>query len=138
MIFEKTSLEKAEDTAALATKQIGNGVETAVHGVQDAALGAKSFVTDKLDAMYDQAKPMVDRVASRAHDMTDSAIASTRQAGERVKKTAAEYAGACETYVSEQPMRSVAIAAAAGATIAALILLSRNGSKSQQRLQDRQ
>jgi ElaB/YqjD/DUF883 family membrane-anchored ribosome-binding protein len=138
MNFGKTNVEKAEDTAALVGQQIGNGMETAVHGVQDAALGAKTYVTEKIDAMYDQAKPVVDRVTTRAHDMADHAIEGTRQAGARVKKTAAEYAGACETYVSEQPMRSVAIAAAAGATIAALILLSRNGSKSHQRSPDRQ
>ena len=44
------------------------------------------------------------------------------------KDAATRYTNACENYVTEQPMKSVAIAAAAGATLAALLILARNRS----------
>lgn len=128
MNFGKTNVEKAQDTAALYGKQIANGVENAVDTAHDAAQGALSSVSTKLDAIRDEAKPAVDRFVARGQEIANSAIAGTRDAGIRAKKAVSGYTSACESYVSEQPMKSVAIAAAAGATIAALILLSRNRS----------
>ena len=85
-------------------------------------------MSTKLDAIRDEAKPAVERFVARGQEFANSAIAGTRDAGARAKKAVSGYTSACESYVSEQPMKSVAIAAAAGATIAALILLSRNRS----------
>jgi ElaB/YqjD/DUF883 family membrane-anchored ribosome-binding protein len=129
MNFGKTNVDKAQDTAAMYGKQIANGVENAVDTAHDAAQGALSSVSNKLDAIRDEAKPAVDRFVARGQEMAHNAIAGAREAGNRAKKTVSGYTSACESYVSEQPMKSVAIAAAAGATIAALILLSRNRSQ---------
>jgi ElaB/YqjD/DUF883 family membrane-anchored ribosome-binding protein len=137
MNFGKTNLEKAEDAASTYGKQIANGVENAVDSAHDAAQSALSNVATKLDAIHDQAKPAVDRFVARGKDAADSAITGTREAGERAKKVVSRYASACENYVTEQPMKSVAIAAAAGATIAALLLLSRNRSNQRARHNDR-
>ena len=126
MNFGKTNVDKAQDTAAMYGKQIANGVENAVDTAHDAAQGALSSVSTKLDAIRDEAKPAVERFVARGQELASSAIAGTRDAGIRAKKAVSGYTSACESYVSEQPMKSVAIAAAAGATIAALILLSRN------------
>lgn len=126
MNFGKSNVEKAQDAAAMYGKQIANGIENAADSVNDAAQGALSDVSSKLDSLHDQAKPKVDRFVARGQEMASNAIAGTREAGVRAKKAVSGYASACESYVSEQPMKSVAIAAAAGATIAALILLSRN------------
>ena len=128
MNFGKSNVEKAQDTAALYGKQLANGVENVVDTAHDAAQDALSNVSNKLDSLHDQAKPTVDRFVARSQEMANNAIAGTREAGVRAKKAVSGYASACESYVSEQPMKSVAIAAAAGATIAALILLSRNRS----------
>ena len=126
MNFGKTNVEKAQDTAAMYGKQVANGVENAVDSARDVAQDALSNVSHKIDSIHDQAKPAVDRMVARGKDLADSAIAGTREAGERAKKAVSGYASSCENYITEQPMKSVAIAAAAGATIAALLLLSRN------------
>ncbi len=126
MNFGKTNVEKAQDTAAQYGKQLANGVENAVDSVHDAAQDALNSVSTKLDSMQDQAKPTVDRFVARGQEIANNAIAGTRDAGVRAKKAVSGYTAACESYVSDQPMKAVAIAAAAGATIAALILLSRN------------
>lgn len=133
MNFGKTNVEKAQDTATMYGKQLANGVENAVDTAHDAAQDALSSVSTKLDSLHDQAKPAVDRVVARGQELAQNAIAGTREAGDRAKKAALSYANACESYVSEQPMKSVAIAAAAGAAIAALILLSRDRSNQRAR-----
>ena len=69
--------------------------------------------------------------------MANNAISSTRDAGVRAKNAVSGYANACESYVTEQPMKAVAIAAAAGATIAALLMLARSRSNQRTRYLDR-
>ncbi len=128
MNFEKTSVEKAKDTAVAYGNKLANGVESAVDSANDVAQDALSSVSSKLDSLHDQAKPAVERVVARGQELAKNAIAGTREAGLRAKKAVSGYTDACESYVSEQPMKAIAIAAAAGATIAALILLSRNRS----------
>ncbi|MBC7708471.1 MAG: hypothetical protein H7203_00285 [Rhizobacter sp.] len=125
MNFAK-NIDKAQDTATMYGKQVTNGVENAVDSARDVAQDALSSVSNKIDSIHDQAKPAVDRMVARGKDMADSAIASTREASERAKKAVSGYATSCENYITDQPMKSVAMAAAAGATIAALLLLSRN------------
>ena len=133
MNFEKTNVEKAKDTAVAYGNKFANGVENAVDSANDVAQDALSSVSSKLDSLHDQAKPAVERVVARGQELAKNAIAGTREAGVRAKKAVSGYADACESYVSEQPMKSIAIAAAAGATIAALILLSRNRSSQRSR-----
>ena len=128
MNFTKSNVDKAQDTASMYGKQLASGIENAADTVNDAAQDALSTVSNKLDSLHDQAKPTVDRFVARSQEMANKAISGTREAGLRAKKAASGYVDACESYVSDQPMKAVAIAAAAGATIAALILLSRNRS----------
>ena len=122
----RSSLDKTQDTASMYGRQLANGVENAVDSAHDVAQDALSSVSNKLDSIRDNTKPAVERFVARGQEIASSAIAGTRDAGVRAKKAVTSYASACESYVSEQPMKSVAIAAAAGATIAALILLSRS------------
>ncbi len=128
MNFEKTNVEKAQDTAVAYGNKFANGVENAVDSAHDVAKDALSSASSKVDSLRDQAKPAVERVVARGQELAKNAIAGTREAGVRAKKAVSGYADACESYVSEQPMKSIAIAAAAGATVAALVLLSRSRS----------
>jgi len=137
MNFGKTNVEKAQDTATMYGKQVTNGVENAVDSARDVAQDALASVSTKIDSIHDQAKPAVDRMVARGKDLADSAIAGTRHAGERAKKAVSGYASSCESYITEQPMKSVAMAAAAGATLAALLLLSRNRANQRARYNDR-
>ena len=126
MNYGKSSVEKTQDAAAAYGKQVVNGIEGAVDTVSDAAHDAVNSVSTKLDSLTDQAKPAVDRFVARGQAMAHNAMDSTREAGARAKKAVSSYASSCESYVTEQPMKAVAIAAAAGATIAALLMLARS------------
>lgn len=137
MNFEKSTTEKAQDAAAMYGKQVTNGIDSAVDSVHDAAQSALLGVSNKLESIHDQAKPKVDRFVARTQEIANTAIAGTRDAGIRAKNAVSGYASACESYVTEQPMKAVAIAAAAGATIAALLMLARSRSNQRTRYIDR-
>lgn len=127
MNFGKTNAEKIADEISKRGTQAVNGIESAVDSAADAAEHALSNVGGKIDRLEGQVKPAFDRMVARGEAMAHDAMTSTREAGERGKQAVSRYTAACESYVAEQPMKSVAIAAAAGAALAAVVLLlSRN------------
>lgn len=108
--------------------QIVNSIEDGIDTAHDAAQSALSTASSKLENFQNGVKPTIERFASRGAEMAQSGLDATREAGTRAKAVASRYASACENYVTEQPMKSVAIAAAAGATLAALLILARSRS----------
>jgi len=126
MNYNKSTADNIQDTANKFGTQVTNGLESAIDGAHDAATSTLSKVSNKIDALQDQAKPAVDRMVARGKEMATDAITGTREAGVRAKTALSGYATSCENYITEQPMKSVAIAAAVGATLAAVLLMSRN------------
>jgi len=129
MNFGKTQADKLQDNIAKRGAQVADGLERAVDTAHVAAQETLASVSDKLDQAHADAKPTIDRFAQRSAELAHKGLAATRDAGARAKAAASRYASACENYVVEQPVKSVAIAAAAGATIAAVIMLSRSRSR---------
>jgi ElaB/YqjD/DUF883 family membrane-anchored ribosome-binding protein len=123
-----SAVDTLQDEISKRGNQIVNGIEDGIDSAHDAAQSALSSASSKLDNFQNGVKPTVERFASRGAEMAQSGLDATRQAGHRAKVAASRYASACENYVTEQPMKSVAIAAAAGATLAALLLLARSRS----------
>ena len=127
MNFGKSTAEKVADEISKRGNQAVNGIENAVESANDVAQHALSNVGEKMDRLEGQVKPAFDRMVARGEAMANDVITGTRDAGERGKQAVSRYTAACESYVAEQPMKSVAIAAAAGAALAAVVLmLSRN------------
>lgn len=123
-----SSVDTLQDEISKRGNQLVNGIEDGIDSAHDAAQSALSSASDKIEKFQSGVKPAIERFASRGAEMAQSGIDATRDAGTRAKATASRYASACENYVTEQPMKSVAIAAAAGATLAALLILARNRS----------
>jgi ElaB/YqjD/DUF883 family membrane-anchored ribosome-binding protein len=129
MNFGKSQADKLQDNIAKRGGQMADGIEHALDNAHAAAQDTLATVSDKLDSAHAQAKPTIDRFAERSAEFAQKGIAATRDVSSRATAAARRYANACETYVVEQPVKSVAIAAAAGATIAAVIMLSRSRSR---------
>ena len=123
-----TTVENVQDEIAKRGTQLVIGIEDGIDSAHDAAQSALSNVSDKIEGIQSDIKPAVKRFAARGAEIAKSGLDATREASERAKTVASRYASACETYVSEQPLKSVAIAAAAGATLAALLMIARNRS----------
>ena len=73
--------------------------------------------------------PMVDMLASKAQKMARQSLDMASEAKERAEKSLKHAADATTRYVSEQPMRSVLMAAAVGATVALLVSVSRSRNR---------
>lgn len=73
--------------------------------------------------------PMVDMLASKAQKMARQSLDLASEAKERTEKSLKQAADATTSYVSEQPMRSVLMAAAVGATVALLVSASRHRNR---------
>jgi len=72
--------------------------------------------------------PVVEMLASRAQKMARQSLDLASEAKERAEKSFKYAANTTTRYVSEQPMRSVLIAAAIGAAVALLVSNSRHRS----------
>ena len=121
-----STVDSLQDEISKRGSQLVNGIEDGIDSAHDAAQSALSNASSKLENFQNGVKPAIERFASRGAEMAQSGLDATREAGTRAKATASRYATACENYVTEQPIKSVAIAAAAGATLAALLILARN------------
>lgn len=123
-----SAVDTLQDEISKRGSQLVNGIEDGIDSAHDAAQSALSNASGKLENFQNGVKPAIERFASRGAEMAQSGLEASREAGNRAKATASRYASACENYVTEQPMKSVAIAAAAGATLAALLILARSRS----------
>ena len=68
---------------------------------------------------------MVDMLASKAQKLARQSLDMAAEAKEKAQQSLTRYASATSHYVSEQPVRSVLIAAAVGAVVAILVSSTR-------------
>ena len=109
------------DTAA-------DSASSAIRSTQNVANNAFNRLSDKVDAVREQAVPMINRISTQAE-------AAARRGAEAVKETSAQLrekaVRAQDTtvgYIKEEPIRAMLIAAATGASLMALISLASRSS----------
>ena len=82
-------------------------------------------VIDKADAkvrsLREDVKPAIDAISSRVHDMAARGKAAAAETSAQTREKLNEYTDKTSAYVAEQPLKSMAIAAAAGAALALLM-----------------
>lgn len=76
------------------------------------------------DALH-STEAAIDRVATRAQDLANRGIHAASDASATAKKQLDQYTQATARYVADQPVKSVLIAAAVGAALAALVISAR-------------
>lgn len=97
----------------------------AVESTRDYAHHAIDGAGEQVLRLRKRIDPAVDELAAGAHRVADRGIGIAHEAGSRAQRQWRECAAATERYVSEQPLRAILIAAAAGAVIAVLTLSAR-------------
>lgn len=70
--------------------------------------------------------PVIDRFASRAQEIAERGLSAASGFSSRAQRQLGDYAGATRSYVAQDPVRAIVIAAAAGAVLAGLILAARS------------
>jgi ElaB/YqjD/DUF883 family membrane-anchored ribosome-binding protein len=109
----RTSAESLADQAAGKSKDALEAARRTADGTLDA-------LHNKIDALHDLIPGALGRAGARADDLARRGIERARQAGSELRERA-EYAGdRTVAYVKDEPVKSILLAVAAGAALAAL------------------
>ncbi|MES2400638.1 MAG: hypothetical protein V4573_11685 [Pseudomonadota bacterium] len=131
-----TTFSKTRDSMPDAAN-IRNASDEALQTAERAVDNTRAYANDALDRAEDKVRelrgsvdPMIDALATKAQRLARQSLDIAAEAKEKAQQSLSRYATATSHYVSEQPVRSVLIAAAVGAAVALLISASRNRNRS--------
>jgi ElaB/YqjD/DUF883 family membrane-anchored ribosome-binding protein len=86
----------------------------------NATADLKEKATDQFEKMADKATDQFNRVADQVEGVASRVAAEGREAGEKVQEVAGNLKGAVDKSVKDQPMATLAMAAAVGFVLGAL------------------
>jgi len=89
-------------------------------GRERTAADLKEKATDQFERMADKATDQFNRVADQMEGVASRVAAEGREAGEKVQEVAGNFKGAVDKSVKDQPMATLAMAAALGFVLGAL------------------
>lgn len=113
-----------------------NVLESAGHGLdmtRERASEALDKAQSKLRQLRGNVDPVVDMLASRAQKMAQQSLDLASEAKDRAEQSLKRAAGVTTRYVSEQPVRSILIAAGVGAGVALLVAAARQRNNQRNR-----
>jgi ElaB/YqjD/DUF883 family membrane-anchored ribosome-binding protein len=112
---------KPEDTRHL-SEEVLQSAEDAVETTRTFAHESLDRATDKVRDLRRDLEPAIDQLASKAERLVRNGLGAVTHTGESAQKALTHYADATGRYVANQPVKSVLIAAATGAAVAALFM----------------
>ena len=124
-----STVAKVRDTALHAGSEVQHSTERALASTRSYANEALDQAESKVRELRGSVDPMVDMLASKAQQLARQSLDIAAEAKDRAQQSLTRYANVTSRYVSEQPMRSVLIAAAVGATVALLVAAARKHEK---------
>ena len=104
-------------------------VGKAADSTRDYANQALNKAEDKVRELRGSVDPLVDMLASRAQKLARQSLDMAAEAKDKAQQSLSRYASVTTHYVSEQPVRSVLIAAAVGAAVALLVSSARDRNR---------
>jgi ElaB/YqjD/DUF883 family membrane-anchored ribosome-binding protein len=93
---------------------------TQYSGRESANADLKHKATDQFERIADKATDQFNRLADQAEGVANKVAEQGREAGERVQEVAGNFKGAVDKSVKDQPMATLAMAAAVGFVLGAL------------------
>ena len=123
MIF---SASKAQDAANTTSDDLANTATRAIDSTREYANDTLNKAESKVREFSSNIDPTVNMLATKAQKLAQQSFDIASEAKERAQHQFKRAAGATTQYVSDQPLRSVLIAAAVGAGVALLISATRH------------
>lgn len=119
----------ARDAAHQASADVQHSAESAIASTRSYANDALDKAEDKVRELRGSVDPVVDMLASKAQKLARQSLDMAAEAKDKAQQSFHRYADVTTKYVSEQPVRSVLIAAAVGAAVALLVSSARNRNR---------
>jgi len=106
------------------TDEALQGSERAIHSTRAYANDALEKAEGKVRELRGSVDPMVDMLATKAQKLARQSMDMAAEAKDRAQQSLSRAADMTQRYVSQQPVRSMVIAAAVGAGIALLVSMA--------------
>jgi ElaB/YqjD/DUF883 family membrane-anchored ribosome-binding protein len=126
MIFSTSKTQDAANTVRNASDDLANTASRAVDSTREFANNALDQADSKVREFSSNIDPTVNMLASKAQKLAQQSFDMASEAKDRAQQSLRRATTATTHYVSEQPLKSVLIAAAVGAAVALLISATRN------------
>lgn len=111
-----TTIKSVQQTAS----QLASEADDAIKSTQRATNQALDKLSDKVTEAGDHAAPVISRLAAQAEALSRRTVDAVRDGSKRAREQATNAANNTVGYIKEEPVKSVLIAAAAGAALFAL------------------
>ncbi|SFE58766.1 hypothetical protein [Paracidovorax wautersii] len=125
----QSATQKAADTAHSVAEDVLDSAKDAVQATRRAANTSLDKAEAGVEGLKSAVNPTIDDLAARAQELANRSITYCADASERARRQFNQAADATTRYVSDQPGKSMLIAAAAGAAFATLLFLTRGDSR---------
>lgn len=103
------------------------GADSTLRASQRTASQAVDDLTDKVHEVRDQAAPVINRVAAKAEELARRSADVVKDRSMQLRESATRASDSTIGYIKDEPVKSILIAAAAGAALMALLsLMSRD------------
>jgi ElaB/YqjD/DUF883 family membrane-anchored ribosome-binding protein len=104
--------------------------DQALHSAQRTASEGLGRISDAAHDVHSHVAPTINRLASQAESLARRSLDAARNGSQHLREQADRVSHNTVTYIREEPVKSVLIAAAAGAALVAIAsLLSRSGNR---------
>lgn len=123
--FSRHSLRESDSAAQEASDKVLQSAHDAVESTRDFANQALNQADDTLRRVRGRVDPAIEEFAASAQRLARRGIDIASGTGARAQQSLNRAAAVTERYVADQPVKSVLIAATAGAVIAGLLVAAR-------------
>jgi ElaB/YqjD/DUF883 family membrane-anchored ribosome-binding protein len=106
-----------------AAEQVGQRADEALKSARRVANGAIDSLHDKVDQMNEAIPGALSRAAARVDEITRRGIEQARDTSQHMRDQVARAGDRTVGYIKDEPLKSVLIAAATGAAVAALVTM---------------
>jgi ElaB/YqjD/DUF883 family membrane-anchored ribosome-binding protein len=113
--------ETSLSNASASTSEHFNRAAASLKAAERDAQAAIGSAVDGLTSAYGDAKPLLSRVGQQARDYASNGYDAARERAAALKERSQQAVDSTRGYVSEEPIKSLLIAAAVGAAVIALV-----------------
>ncbi|MBL0730878.1 hypothetical protein [Piscinibacter sp. HJYY11] len=117
----------ADPTASTVADQAAGKADQAIRSTQRLANDALDGLSESVNSASSRVAPMINRATEQASALAQRSMEAVRQTSQQLRDKASHASDATASYIRNDPIKSVLIAAATGAALMALVsLLSRS------------
>ncbi|SDM23313.1 hypothetical protein SAMN05428957_103313 [Oryzisolibacter propanilivorax] len=125
----QNTTQKATDAARSAADSVSNSAQEAVQSTRRLANEALDKAESGVKRVKEEVDPVIDDLAAKAQEFASRSINYCAETSERARRQFNDAADATCRYVSDQPGKSMLLAAAAGAALATALMMTRRSDR---------